>query len=395
MEQFIFKRTQRISVLKSLVFAWFVVFSFGQLPAMFLEKYVNFPFNLHPLDLVTGLIFLVGLKNIGKDMLMRLFLIAIVLFGGSMIWFSVLSWNDFAIGFLYLVRIVSYLGLGVVVNRLYGQRLQNKILIYRSLILASFAGLFFGWVQYFWFFDLISLKYFGWDDHLGRMTSVFLDPAFFGLILVFGMILLLARGKKLSKKLIVLLGFFLIGLGLTYSRASFLGLLGGLGYLIVKMPRKLMIIFFLMLFVILLPFLPHKTGEGVNLARTKSIILKVDNTKDGLEMVSRSPVFGLGVNNLCAVRKLVFSNNTFGNHSCGGYDNSFIFILATTGVVGFLIFIYEMRWILAETRADRFGLAFKATIISLFIHANFTNSIVYPWILGYVVLLGAISRKNS
>lgn len=112
-------------------------------------------------------------------------------------------------------------------------------------------------------------------------------------------------------------------------------------------------------------------------------------------MISRSPVFGVGVNNVCALRKLVFLNNLLGSHSCGGYDNSFVFILATTGVVGFLIFIYEMRWVLAETSADGFGLAFKAAIISLFIHANFTNSIVYPWVLGYVVLLGAISRKNS
>jgi O-antigen ligase len=229
------------------------------------------------------------------------------------------------------------------------------------------------------------MKTLGWDDHYFRITSFLLDPGFAGIVLVLGLVIALQK-----RRLPLILGFIMTIL-LTYSRASYLAAMAGCGYLLLRKIRVQNTVKILAIILLSLFFLPRPAGEGVNLLRTRSISARALNYAQTFEIIETNPLFGIGFNNICFAKHKLDPGLKSVN-SCSGADNSFLFVLATTGLVGGVIFIHEILKLVKGTSHDEFGEIFKGSGVALLTHSFFSNTIFYISTMAWFAILIAISR---
>jgi len=255
-------------------------------------------------------------------------------------------------------------------------------------------NIFLGWLQYFLYKDLTYLKFYGWDDHLGRLVGTFFDPGFTGIIICSAFFVTFLKYIYSKKKIYLYLSLiFLISLLFTYSRASYLALLFGLILLfLVKKKVKYLISFSLIIFLMML-ILPRGKGEGVRLERTKSILLRMENYKETLDVFRKSPLFGIGFNNICWAKNNLFYEETT-SHSCFGSDSSFLLILATTGTLGFLAFLNLLKNVFLNLSKNYYGELAKIFLFSTIIHCLFVNSLFYPFVMGISALYLGLSFRE-
>lgn len=352
---------------KRLAFLYFVLFPLG-----IIAKYI--------IDVIPFLsLFLIDLKTLFKNRYFLSFLIiSLFSFLFSLNFFSLGKVSD---GLVYLLRLISYISFSFFIYSNY-QTSKKKTLLTKSLLIAGvFIGAL-GIIQYLFLPDIRALKEFGWDDHLGRLVSTFLDPTFTGILLVLSMLLAVSQGS-------FALGFLLlIPLVLTYSRSSYLALIVSfIAYFILEKRKKILLIFPLLL-LLSLPFLPKPPSEGTNLVRTYSITSKFEDYSSGIALISKSPIIGLGFNNICLAKvKYLGETNPF-SHSCGGLDSSILFIVATTGIVGLIIILDFQLFIFLKGNT-----LLRVSLIALLVHSLFTNTIFYAWVMGWFAVLIPISLK--
>lgn len=381
-----------------LPFIYLTLFPLGQLIR------INYPLfglsiRIHPTDLVVfsslaAVIF-------SKPKLPKVFnyISPFLYAAGFSLVFSLASFSpkELFIGGLYLLRFLSYAAFFVLVYRLSFRRERLKQTLFNSLILVSLVTAIFGWIQYFWLPDLRTLKLLGWDDHLYRLVGTFLDPSFTGIILVFGFLLSMIKFIKTNdRKLLLMSAFFMISVAFTYSRSSYLSLFTGLFLLplFVKRSVKNILAILTIGFLLVVLSLPRPESEGVKLERTHSIYAKVQNYQETMAIIRKNPLFGIGFNNMCLARKGYFGDAGYESHSCSGADSSLLFVAATTGIVGFFIFLAMAMGVLKAVKKNIYGLAFLATSAALFTHSLFTNSLFYPWVMGYMGILLATGLKE-
>ncbi len=268
---------------------------------------------------------------------------------------SRLSQSEIISSSLYFLRFVSYL------SYYFAFRAHGIKKYSRYFLLSAVVFLALGFLQYLIFPDVRFLKYLGFDDHYFRLIGTFLDPNFTGLVLV---VMTLLAPKLFYVPL--------LALALTFSRASFLSLAAGLLYLSLAQ-KKYKILSLLLLLGVLLYFIPKPFGEGVNLTRTFSIVSRLDNQMSALDLFSKNPLLGVGFNST-------------------KIDNSFIFILATTGSIGFVAFVFFLKkaWQLTTNPLA------KASILAIFVHSLFNNSFFYSSILVlFLLLLNSPPNKST
>ncbi len=276
------------------------------------------------------------------------------------------------IAVLYLVRLFLYSSLLFI-------SLPKNIL---SLLTTSFFMVaVIGLLQYFFFPDLRFLKTIGYDDHYFRLTFPFLDPNYTGAVLAFICLYSVKIIKTTKGK--TLFGFSLAALALTFSRISFLGFFVSLIYLFLTIKKlRLPVILTLVGLIFLITISPKPFGEGVNLARTYSITSRLRNYQYGWDTFKQNPIIGVGYNTL------PFS---FPMRSSAGLDSSFIFVLVTTGVVGFISFMYLLIkiWVLIS------GHYLKAAFLSLVVHSFSNNTLFYAPITILIILTLNLSVRRS
>jgi hypothetical protein len=292
-------------------------------------------------------------------------------------------------GSMYFIRLCSYYTFSILVYNLIKQKSLKSGFIFKSLILISFVSAIIGFYQYLIIPNLVLLKYLNWDDHLNRLVGTYFDPGFTGIILIFGTILSLYGYIRDGRKIYLFYFFILIlGILLTYSRASYLALIIVLSFSIIlhkmsKMKITYLLIFF-SLFVLL--FIPNTGSEGTNLIRTTSISARLKDYSQTIQIISKYPLFGVGFNNLCIERK-VFYNYDEKSHACSGSVSSILFILATTGVIGFMGFINIIITLYKMVNINKYLI--WSIILALLIHSLFTQSIFYSFVMGYLALFFA------
>ncbi len=380
----------------AIIFIFLALFPFGQLLKM----------TIQPIDLAVGLAFIYTILRLRSGpsvfsvrklkafgVLKNFLLAALFSFLFSLFIFKT---GPFIIGFFYLLRLTFYLYfLLFVYNFVRGFKVK-KDLLFNGLIAVSFFSAIFGWVQYFWFPDFRPFTVFGWDDHLYRLVGTFLDPGFTSIVVVLGIMAALYKYiSSKNKKLVFLLAFLLLSLAFTYSRAGYLSFFAGAVYLAISEKKMKEIMLMLAAFLFIVLALPRPAGEGVKLERTASTGARLINYSQALKIIRKSPVFGIGFNNLCLAKETFFANNGQGSHSCSGLDSSLLLILATTGVVGFMIFIRCLVSLLPLIAAKTiYGKVFFSSLMALFIHSLFVNSLFYPWVMGWMAMLLAVSLKE-
>ena len=366
-----------------LLLVTFAVFTLGQLPGILLK--------IHPIDIFIFFILIFTIRKrefmlTSKKLLPLLMTILVSGFVGITLGVFDLP------GPLYLLRLLVYLYLIYLLPNRLGNR---KELIRDALLTSAFFVAVYGWVQYFLFPNLTSMKLFGWDDHYYRLTSTFLDPAFTGIIFVFGALIVLYKYTlKKSRVTLLLILFFLVSLGFTYSRSSILAFFAGLFVLLFPKYKKLFIVFCTVMAFIVISLPTYKGGEGVKLTRISSIAQKLENYQESIQIISYSPLFGVGYNNVCSVKRVFFKESGASN-SCPGLDNSFLFIGATLGVIGLMVFAKFFHDIYRGAAKNTWGSLWKASVVALFVHSIFTNTLFYSWVLFWLVMLTAISRKTT
>lgn len=287
------------------------------------------------------------------------------------------------VSFFYWLRWVWYAFVYFVVLS-FPKEYKTKIL--HLLVFSGVIIAVSGIVQYFLYPNLRNLYYQGWDPHQYRLFSTFLDPNFVGIYLVLTLYLLAGflrqtKNHAILYKTGILVTF--IALLLTYSRASYLAFLVGVGIWSILQRAWKPLGILIVINIIGIAVLPHPFGEGVNLLRTSTIMARFSNYSEAFTIVSKNPVFGIGFNTY-AFRRFSKPESTTPSHAQSGVDNSFLFVLATTGIVGLLSYLWILGTVykgsirLKDTLFRGVRLASMSAII---VHSLFSNTLFYPWIM--------------
>lgn len=321
--------------------------------------------------------------------------------------------SEFVVSSLYLVRFAMYAFLYFIVA---GFNARLKPTIANVMVLSGAAIVISGYIQYFLYPDLANLRYLGWDEHLYRMFATFLDPNFAGgffvleLMLTVGAILYCLENKKIRQaQLFGLLGIAtFLAVFLTYSRSALLMLFVSATTFLILTGKKRLIIGMLLVSVIVFLFLPKAfQTEGTNLLRSASSQARVESVKNGITIFRDHPVLGVGFNTYrFAQQRYGFLKEGWEQtHAGAGVENSFVFLLATAGMVGFLAYSYLWLAIINQARKvmtstsrkslqNMTSIVFLSCASGLFVHALFINSLFYPpFMLWMWVLLALTVRR--
>jgi len=252
----------------------------------------------------------------------------------------------------YLLRLVIYHSLFFASQHVGFTRLKKPLMISLGIFLLL------GILQYAIFPDMRYLKNLGFDDHYFRLIGSFYDPNFTGAVLAAIALYFVNKSK------IFLSIPFVCLLGLTFSRASYLVFVVGLVYILVT-HKKIKLFFLLILLGIIIYVIPKPFGEGVNLLRTFSIYSRLGSWQQGGALFLDKPLLGWGYNTLRGTDNSRFQ-----------IDNSYLFLLATTGLFGIIAFINLFLHIIKNTTNE----SLKILAFAILFHSLFNNSLFYIWI---------------
>ncbi|MCG2692222.1 O-antigen ligase family protein [Microgenomates group bacterium] len=342
---------------KILICLLFFILPFGQL-----ERIPGLPLYLH--DLVILMLIILNFKFLKLPRPTVWFLASAGL--SLIIALFKLPFNQVLISSLYLIRWLAYACLLPLFK-------HHKLDLRPWLKYLCLALAILGILQYLFIPDTRFLASLNWDDHYYRLISTVFDPNFLGLIFVLGLILF---NLQILPSLVLL-----IALLLTYSRSGYLSLLAVIfAYVILKKKFKFLL---LILVFIFLPFLPRPGGEGVKLERWFSVEQRLANYRESLQLIKVSPVFGLGFNTLRFIRR------DFTSHAAAGLDNSLLFVLATTGIVGLLAYLNLLKSLWPTS------LLVKLSLVAVLVHSFFQNSLFYPLIMIWLWTVVSLDKNQK
>ena len=282
---------------------------------------------------------------------------------------------------LYLLRTSFYFIFGIYLYEHFKSKKSTRDVITSGMVLFIISVLITSFIQYFLYPNLRNLIYLGWDPHQFRIFGVFFDTsisaAIFGLVIIY---LLINYHNFLFTKIsrnLLLLSFIILGL-LTYSRGFYISILLTLIYFLFK-NKKIKYIFLLFgVFIISLFIIPKPFGEGVNLLRVYSIESRIYQNREGLKNWYKNPLFGVGYNHLKSVNKI---QSVYPEHASSAYPSSFITVLATSGLIGLLFFIFALKNLWNYSKMSRYFILF------LSVFSLMDNILLHPFILFLLLFL--------
>lgn len=267
--------------------------------------------------------------------------------------------------------------------------IKNKLLTLSTLSLLMATALsiaIIGFLQYIFLPDLRFLYYSGWDDHLNRLVSTTLDPAFTGLLLLLGLVV-----SEIKNKNSIISSMLLVSLMLTYSRSSYLVFLVLVTLMAVYRRSFIYWLKWTFLFFILLLILPRTSGEGVNLSRTYSINQRIESTQNAAAAVSILSLIGIGFNNYPLINTATHSHLPY--HPSAP-DNSYFLLVITTGLIGAITFAYYLYRTLHWSRHHSPILFFS--VLTICLHSFTNNSLFYPYAMIWMwLILGSELAKST
>ncbi len=256
--------------------------------------------------------------------------------------------SDLLVPSLYTLRLLAYIALYLLLK-------NSKILVSNIYFLTSGSiALIIGLLQYFLLPDMRVFQYLGWDDHLSRLTLPHFDPTFSAVMLALA---LLSTAKAFPKFWLLTSIFYSAGILLSYSRSVWLSLV--LTALLFIKNKKMLLISGVLLLTSIFA-LPQKFGEGTNLLRTFSIESRFNNDLSIIRDQSWNLITGIGMHK--------------------GPNNSYLYLLSTTGVLGligwtmFMFSLYQKSF-------------YKPMLIFFFTASLFNNVMFYPFALLWVLLM--------
>lgn len=381
--------TKRLNLDNIFLFLFLIIFPFGQIIRIGIVQ---------PIDIVAGLAALyVILKNVPRPAAFKY--LENFLFIAVASWvFSVFYFHQIEVmyGLLYLLRLFAYFYFLIYVWNFAKKSLENRKLLVNSLLIVSVASAVFGWIQFFWIPSLKAFFTWGWDEHLFRLVGTFLDPTFLGLIIVFGLIISMVLFLETKSKGYLFLIMFLLGsLAFTYSRASYLAFFVGVVFIGIYKRKMIMAAFVTLSLLVVVLLLPTSANHVLQFTRTFSAVARVENYKTTFQIFSKSPVLGVGFDNLCLAYQKYIGIQDFSSHACSGSDSSLLLILTTAGVVGLIVFIFAVVNIAFRLPRGLDTRILASSFAALLTHGLFSNSMFYPWIMGWMLILLAVNLGSE
>jgi O-antigen ligase len=274
------------------------------------------------------------------------------------------------------------------------------------MFLSGLIFLVIGFFQFFFFPNLKPFIYLGWDMHQNRLFSTFFDPNFAGtflvLVLIFVFILkdkIFPKDWKLMPALFLIFNF--ISIILTYSRGAYLMLLVSVAtYSIITKSWKFLIGLVISFLLILILLFPRFDLESTNLLRLASIGARIESMKESVYIFQKQP-FGVGFNTYRYARAqfgYFDSKGSMISHAGAGVDNSFLFVLVTTGFVGLILYlnlIYKLFKLgLTNMNKNKYALTLVVSLAGLVINALTINSLFYSFIMIWIFVLAGITESS-
>lgn len=329
----------------------------------------------------------------------------------SLIWGALwlnLDFNAIIFSSFFLLRFAGYAGIFFIVKEQSQKRKKNLIkLVLASILILSVLGI----MQIIFFPNLTSLSQYGWDPHQNRLVSTWLDPNFLGAIIVIGICLLLYffyQEKTRKKNIFYYCAFLLLftSVFLTFSRSAYLMLL--ISLLIFSLmqylqqqkavqKRNIALLFILpLVFILVILIIPQSRQRIIgakNIDQTASF--RIESWKNTYAIAKKNLITGTGFNTFR------FAQEKYGkikevSHSSTGSDSSFLLVFATTGILGFCLYLW-LYWTMIKITWKKWkigrvlGLAVLSILIGLLAHSQFVNSLFYPHIILVIwILLGVI-----
>jgi len=377
-----------LKAINVLIFVFLAILPFGQLTR--LPFSTNPSAHLYLTDIVVFLIvFFWLLTFFGKKkyqltpLAKPIFLFASLAFISLMVNLKNFSLNENTVAFLYFLRWIFYAGIYFVISDLKSKFKWLKWPEFKCyLMIVGSAIAVFGLIQYFWFPNLKALEVWQYDPHFYRLVGTFLDPGFTGLVLVLTLFLIIFAWFEQKKKYLIPLGLMVFtALALTYSRASWLVFLIGIFLIFLRKKAWLFLLAIIFLSIFTFYFLPRPAGEGGKIERTYTIYSRLENYRQSLIIAKKYPLFGVGFNTYRYVQRnegFLAEEEWQVSQSGAGADSSFLLVLATTGIFGFLSYFWLWGKALKESQKN---LLVLASLLAIIIHSFFLNSLFYPQIM--------------
>lgn len=306
-----------------------------------------------------------------------------------------LSTGEFLVSLLYIGRFWSYLVFGWIVYR----RWQHGPMQADSLLLICGSGLaLLGLLQLIFYPSLIPLAQNGWDPHVGRVVSTFLDPNFSGTVYALCLVLLFTHKKVIPSRKLgwILFGLIYLALLCTFSRGSYLMLAVCFGLLtILQRSLKNVILTCFMIGGLGLGYLHyHQTVvQTYHVDRAQSAQLRLTSWQQGEEIFRHAPLLGVGFNSYryALAEYQLAPTSQIGSRGASSNDSSLLFVLATTGVVGMSVYLLFVGTLLklgvAQLNRDQGRLL--VSFVGLLVGSFFINSLFYPFVLFWLVIICA------
>lgn len=313
-----------------------------------------------------------------------------------------LTLQEYFTSFSYIIRFFLYIFFGFLIINGF---LKNLSLTARHVLFFSGVILvLIGIPQLILFPDLSFLISWGWDPHYFRIVSTFLDPNFLGAYLTLTLIILYQNSAIAKKWYIIFFTLLFLALMTTFSRGAYTGF--GAGFLVLSLLKKSLKLFLLtiLLSILLLSsyiFYQKEVAQVRNIDRTKSAESRLNSWQQGLTIFGKHPSLGVGFNAYrYALKEYKMGNNQFlESHGASSNDSSLLYILATTGIVGllcYLAFLGSLFWTGYKKYllGNSWGISLVTGLIALFTQSFFSNTLFYPPLLLWLILVVSTMEKS-
>jgi putative inorganic carbon (HCO3(-)) transporter len=404
-----------MGILEKLIIISLLLFPLGELVRIEILKNTIF----HPIDISIFLLSAYWIylqiknkKNILKAKVAKpIMIFAAVALISLLVNLSWLKTNEFITSIMYLGRWLVFASIYFAIK---DTKLNfKKNILTKLMILIGLIILTAGFLQFFFFPDLISLYKYGWDKHMHRMFSVFLDPNFAGAFFVLYLLFIASKifnnlnNKKYKLMLLysIIASLTLIAIYMTYSRSALLMLLVSttVFFFLIRLKRLILIMIALTILYIYIVS-PNFYIENTNLLRVNSSIERVKTAEIAIQIIKENPIFGIGFNAYrYALEKYNFRSEKtlYPSHADAGTDNSFLFVLATSGIVGLLAYLsiffllFKKIYRQAKDGKNILAAAVFSSGIGLCLNAQFINSLFFWPIMFWMWIMLAITDSED
>ncbi len=342
---------------------------------------------------------------------------SLALLGGFCLWLwvslalnaALLINSEVLFAMLYMGRFFLLVGVLVVSAWLAG------CATFRTILLTIFGAsalclLILGFLQFIFVPDISFLAKYGWDPHQGRLLSTFLDPNFFGMFLVMGFAVVLAAlferpSARQAGWLWLLLGFTGVAIVATLSRSAYLA--WAVATLVILLLRSwrfaLLALIGLAIVGAALPPIRERIVGAFTVDTTSQA--RIQSWQETLAIAQERPLVGVGYNALGPAKVRFGYLTDLSSQSAQGSDSSVLLVLATTGVVGLLLYLgfwallglesYAL-WRAGDVAWKRWlGLALMGIIPAYLVHSQFVNGLFYPLLfVPFALLAGTVIAQQ-